>query len=89
MGAGILVVVAGLLGWRGGWSGLLVGAGGIVVGVARPGVVGVLDIATGVACIVMWLNRRRRDRARRAIGGKGRAIIAAMIGRMRQAAQPA
>jgi hypothetical protein len=40
----------------------------------------------GVINIAGWWNRRRRDRARRAIGNKARAIIAAMTRRMRQAA---
>jgi hypothetical protein len=87
MGAGGIVEVAWLLGRRSGHAGLLIGAGGIVVGIARPGVLGWLDIAVGVINIVMWLNRRRRDRARRAIGSKERAIIAAMTSRMREAAQ--
>jgi hypothetical protein len=89
MGAGALVEVAGLLGRRSGYAGLLIGAGAIVVGIARPGLMGGLDISVGVVNIVMWFNRRRRDRARRAVGSKGRAIIAAMTSRMREAAQPA
>jgi hypothetical protein len=88
MGAGVIVELAGLLGRRSGYAGLLIGAGSIVVGIARPGALGGLDIVMGVVNIVMWLNRRRRDRARRAIGSKGRAVIAAMTSRMREAAQP-
>jgi hypothetical protein len=40
--------------------------------------------------IAGWFNRRRRDRARRAIGNKARAIIATLTRKIRQAApQPA
>ena len=89
MVAGVMVEVAGLLGRRNGYAGLLTGAGGIIVGIGRPGPLGDLLIVVGVINIVMWFNRRRRDRARRMIGNKGRAIIAAMTRRMREAAQPA
>ena len=37
MGAGLIVTAYGLLGRRNDYAGLLTGAGGIIVGVARPG----------------------------------------------------
>lgn len=83
--AGTLVEAAGLLGWRNRHAGLLVGIGGIIVGIARPGPLGAVNIALGVLGILQWWNRRRRDRAPRAIGGKARAIIAAMTAAMRKA----
>ena len=90
MGAGVMVAAYGLLGRRNDYAALLIGAGGIIAGIARPGPLGAADIVLGVINIAGWWNRRRRDRARRAIGNKGRAIIAAMTRKMRQAApQPA
>jgi hypothetical protein len=80
------VAAYGLLGRRDDYAGLLTGAGGIIVGVARPGPLGAACIALGVIGIAGWWNRRRRDRARRAIGNKARAIIAALTRKMREAA---
>lgn len=86
MSAGVMVEVYGLLGRRNDYAGLLFGAGGVIVGMGRPDALGEFNIALGVINILAWLNRRRRDRARRAIGNKGRAIIAAITRRMREAA---
>jgi hypothetical protein len=43
-----IVEAAGLLEWRNRHAGLLVGIGGIIVGVARPGPLGAANIALGV-----------------------------------------
>jgi hypothetical protein len=90
MGAGVMVAACGLLGRRIDHAALLTGAGGIIAGTARPGPLGAADIALGDINIAGWWNRRRRDRAGRAIGNKARAIITAMTRKTRQAApQPA
>jgi hypothetical protein len=90
MGAGLTMAAYGLLGRRNDHAALLTGAGGIIAGAAHPGPLGAANIALGVINIAGWWNRRRRDRACRAIGNKARALITAMTRRMRQpATQPA
>jgi hypothetical protein len=87
--AGCMIEVAGLLGYRTWYSTLLAGAGGIIIGLAQPDALGIINIVVGVLNIITWLNRRRRDRAPRQLGEKSRALIAAMTRKMRQATQPA
>jgi hypothetical protein len=83
---GITIQVAGLVWRRSGHAMLLIGVGGIIAGAARPGSWGTTGIIGGVVALAIWWNRRRRDPARRAIGGKARAVVAVMTRTMRQAA---
>jgi hypothetical protein len=94
MEAALALAMYGLFYGRHPNAGLLIGVSGIIIGVvaliSSSGTVGiglgVVNIAQGVLLIVKWWNRRRRDRAPRALGNKGRAIIAVLTGRMRDAA---
>lgn len=41
-----------------------------------------------VCALLLWWQRRRRDRAPRAYGAKSRALIAALVRKTREAARP-
>jgi len=45
-------------------------------------------VSTVFAVIMWWLNRRKRKRAPRTYGAKSRALIAAVIAKMRETAKP-
>lgn len=70
-------------------AGLLYGAAGVADLVASMWQLALIDGAV-VALIVwaIWLDRRRRDRARRMLGEKSRARVRALVVSMREAAAP-
>ena len=45
-------------------------------------------VSTVFAAIMWWLSRRRRKRASRAYGAKSRALVAAVVAKMRQSLKP-
>jgi hypothetical protein len=73
------------------YSGWIGSAAGGAIGWAVSGAWGLmaLDIANiCLAVFLWWLSRRRRKRAPRAYGAKSRALVAAVVARMRETLKP-
>ena len=74
----------------GGCSDIIGGTLGFIGG-ARPGMLPYVLAGTAHAvlgAVMWWLNRRRRKRAPRTYGAKSRALIAAVVAKMRETAKP-
>lgn len=70
--------------WIGGSAGLAFG--GLVAGDWITALGGAVTLI--VAVIAWWLNRRKRKRSLRAIGGKARALLAKVVAKAREAGKP-
>ena len=68
---------------------LLYGAAAVANAFAALWPEAVIDaLVVALAVWAIWFDRRRRDRARRALGEKSRARVRALVASMREAAKP-
>jgi len=71
-----------------GWiNGALFGSAGYAIGREWAGVAGGI-LSAVIATVCWWLSRRRRKRAPRAYGAKSRALLAAVVAKLREATKP-
>lgn len=54
----------------------------------RAWITAAISAALTVLILLLWLSRRRRKRAPKLIGAKARALIAAMVAKVRESAKP-
>ena len=73
------------------WGHWFCGGAGVTIGAAS--VADVPELAVGVvttvlAAVMWWLSRRKRKRSPKLTGAKSRALLAAVVARMRETLKP-